>query len=123
MEVASTVPGAPPFSGRIWTRPSYRPTPIFMRLAAMFLDLESVDVALLNPMLSHFVAYTAMLTIMAGLLEEASFGSGAAAPLAETVFHLVGHPRNSVLKKAHEKLDSVLRRVEADRAAEQHPQV
>ncbi|CDJ30786.1 uncharacterized protein EMH_0007180 [Eimeria mitis] len=45
VEVASTVPGAPPFSGRIWTRPIYRPTPILHRLAAMFLDLENVDMA------------------------------------------------------------------------------
>ena len=118
VEVASPVPGAPPFSGRIWTRPIYRPTPILRRLAAMFLDLENVDMVLLNPTLAHFVAYTASLTIMAGLLEEASFGSGVAAPLADAVYHLVGHPRNVALKKAHVQLSSVLRRVDADRSAE-----
>ncbi|CDJ51310.1 hypothetical protein, conserved [Eimeria brunetti] len=119
VEVASSTPGAPPFSGRIWTRPTYRPTPILRRLAAMFFDLENVDMVLLDPTLAHFVAYTASLTIMAGLLEEASFGSGVAAPLADAVFHLVGHPRNAALKKAYEQLDSVLRRVDADRAAEE----
>ncbi|CDI81349.1 hypothetical protein, conserved [Eimeria praecox] len=46
-------------------------------------------------------------------------GEGRHAPLADAVSHLVGHPRNAALRKAHEQLSSVLRRVDADRAAEE----
>ena len=118
MEVASSLPGAPPFSGRVWTRPSYRPPPLLKRLAAMVFDLEDVDVTLLDPMLAHFTGYTTVLTIMAGLLKEASFGSAVAAPFIN-IINMVGHPRNAALKAAREEREAILRRVEADRAAKQ----
>lgn len=86
----------------------------------MVLDLEDVDMVLMDPMLAHFTAYTAFLTVMAGLLEKASFGSAVASPFIRGIPNMVGHPRNSALKEAHEALERLLRRVEADRAAEQH---
>ncbi|KAL8427615.1 hypothetical protein Efla_005790 [Eimeria flavescens] len=119
VEVASSVAGAPPFSGRVWTRASYRPTGLLKRLAAMMFDLEDVDMVLLDPVIAHFTAYTAALTIMAGLLDEASFGSGVAAPFIANNTHIVGQPQLVGLKAAHQMLQAALRRVEADRLAEE----
>lgn len=118
VEVASSVPGAPPFSGRIWTRPTYRPIPLVKRLAAMMFDLEDVDMMLLDPLRAHYMAYTAAFTIMAGLLEQASFGSGVAAPFVSNIKHFVGHTWNVALKAAHKTMEEVLHRVEADRLTE-----
>ncbi|KAL8449052.1 hypothetical protein Emed_003404 [Eimeria media] len=119
VEVASSVPGEPPFSGRVWTRPSYRPTPLLKKLAAMMFNLEDVDMLLLDPGLSHVNGYTAALTVMAGLLEEASFGSAVAAPFLSGNSQRTGHALNHQMKAAHKVLQTVLRRVEADRMAEE----
>ncbi|KAL8448231.1 hypothetical protein Emag_003999 [Eimeria magna] len=119
VEVASSIPGEPPFSGRVWTRPIYRPTPLLKKLAAMVFNLEDVDVLLLDPGLSHVSGYTAALTIMAGLLDEASFGSGVAAPFISDNSQPTGHALNQQLKAAHKVLQTVLRRVEADRMSEE----
>ncbi|KAL8435812.1 hypothetical protein ACSSS7_002189 [Eimeria intestinalis] len=117
VEVASSVPGEPPFSGRVWTRPNYRPTTWLKKLAAMVFRMEDVDMLLLDPGISHFAGYTAALTLMAGLLDEASYGSGVAAPFSDNSA-TTGHAQNVQMKTAHQKLRTILRRVEADRLAE-----
>ena len=85
----------------------------------MVLDLEDLDMVLLDPILAHFAAYTAAFTVMAGLLEQSSYGSGVAAPFTTNIKHIAGHAWSAVLKAAHEMLEPALRRVEADRVAEQ----
>ncbi|CDJ39655.1 lipase domain-containing protein, putative [Eimeria tenella] len=79
--VASTSPLEPDFDGRLWTRTDLHAGSFLKRTFGAFASMKNVDSVFLNPVLTHFLSYTAVLTIMADLVPEADFGSGLAAPL------------------------------------------
>lgn len=79
--VASTNPREPNFFGRLWTRTDLHAGNFLKRTFGALASMSHVDSVFLNPVLTHFLSYTAVLTIMADLVPEADFGSALAAPL------------------------------------------
>ncbi|CDJ36629.1 uncharacterized protein EMH_0092190 [Eimeria mitis] len=79
--VASKNPTEPNFFGRLWTRTDLHAGNFLKRTFGALASLSNVDSVFLNPVLTHFLSYTAVMTIMADLVPEADFGSALAAPL------------------------------------------
>ncbi|CDJ60067.1 lipase domain-containing protein, putative [Eimeria maxima] len=79
--VASKNPTEPNFFGRLWTRTDLHAGNFLKRTFGALASMNHVDSVFLNPVLTHFLSYTAVLTIMADLVPEADFGSALAAPL------------------------------------------
>lgn len=79
--VASTNPMEPKFFGRLWTRTDLHAGNFLKRTFGALASMSNVDSVFLNPVLTHFLSYTAVMTIMADMVPEADFGSALAAPL------------------------------------------
>ncbi|XP_026192184.1 uncharacterized protein LOC34623907 [Cyclospora cayetanensis] len=108
--VASANPVDPDFSGQLWIRKEFHPGNFLKRTFGALVNMNDVDSVFLNPMLTHFLSYTATLTIMADLVPEADYGSGLAAPLiTEHLIKYSAHMVNSALIAAGPRMNLVLR--------------
>ncbi|CDJ46591.1 lipase domain-containing protein, putative [Eimeria brunetti] len=122
--VASSNPTEPNFFGRLWTRTDLHAGSFLKRTFGALVSMNNVDSVFLNPILTHFLSYTAMLTIMADLVPEAGFGSALAAPLlSEPPSSYGSHTLCSALLAAQGRLRWVMTQLalEGNRAQEEPP--
>ncbi|KAL8433732.1 hypothetical protein ACSSS7_003670 [Eimeria intestinalis] len=110
--VASSSPREPDFFGELWTRKELHTGSFFRRTFGALANMQNVDSVFLNPVLTHFLSYSAVLTIMADLVPEAGYGSGLAAPLLrDPPLLYASHQVNAALIEAQTRLRWVLHRI------------
>ncbi|KAL8451927.1 hypothetical protein Emag_002579 [Eimeria magna] len=110
--VASSSPKEPDFFGELWTRKELHTGSFFRRTFGALANMQNVDSVFLNPVLTHFLSYSAVLTIMADLVPEAGYGSGLAAPLLrDPPLLYASHQVNDALMEAQTRLRWVLHRI------------
>lgn len=110
--VASASPMEPDFFGQLWTRQDLHAGNFLRRMFGALANMQNVDSIFLNPVLSHFLSYTAVLTIMADFLPEAGYGSSLAAPLmSDPPIVYASHPVNDALANAQTKMNLVMHRI------------
>ncbi|KAL8428027.1 hypothetical protein Efla_006933 [Eimeria flavescens] len=110
--VASSTPSEPDFNGVLWTRRELHTGNFLRRTFGALANMQNVDSVFLNPVLTHFLSYSAVLTVMADLVPEAGYGSGLAAPvLRDPPLLYASHHVNDALIEAQTRLKWVLHRI------------
>lgn len=110
--VASASPLEPDFYGQLWTRKEFHARNFLKRTFGALANMKNVDSVFLNPVLTHVLAYSSVLTIMADLVPEAGFGSGLAAPLIpDQPLTYACHTVSNALIKAETRMKLILHRI------------
>eukprot|EP00920_Eleutheroschizon_duboscqi_P025687 GHVT01063474.1.p1 GENE.GHVT01063474.1~~GHVT01063474.1.p1 ORF type:complete len:591 (-),score=103.53 GHVT01063474.1:785-2440(-) len=75
--------GRPTYSGKIWTNSDYRPTDRRLYWISRLLTFKKLrDYPLVDPVGTHYIMYFAALSLLAGMTDEAEFGSFLSWPIA-----------------------------------------
>lgn len=120
--VASASPLEPDFFGQLWTRKELHAGNFLKRTFGALANMKNVDSVFLNPLLTHILSYTAVLTIMADLVSEADFGSGLAAPLIDDrLITYAAHPVSTALIAAQTRMRWVMAQIALESALTPKP--
>lgn len=107
--VASSNRLEPDFYGQLWTRKELHAQNFLKRTFGALANIKNIDSVFLYPVLTHFLSYTACLTVMADMVPEAGFGSGLAAPLVDDPpINYAAHSLSASLYAAQPKMRWVL---------------
>lgn len=120
--VASASPLEPDFFGQLWTRKELHAGNFLKHTFGALANVKNVDSVFLNPLLTHILSYTAVLTIMADLVPEADFGSALAAPLInDPLITYAAHPVSTALIAAQTRMRWVMRQIALETAIAPKP--
>lgn len=110
--VASGNPMEPDFFGQLWTRKDLHAGNFLKRTFGALANMQNVDSVFVNPLVTHFLTYSATLSIMADLVPEAGPGSGLAAPLLnDPPLIYSANAINIALIEAQPRMKSVMQRI------------